>query len=145
MATVKNNLSPFAPTIGFYVIGRDVPVAAGPPESVAAIEWSGPLDLTADQLISRQKSQSAGALETAIAFLRRVLADGPRLKKEVVAAGEELDLSERTLQRALKSVGHSDGNTRGAMWSLNETDGLRGGSPPDLSDLTRGGGEDEDR
>jgi hypothetical protein len=146
MATVKNNLSVFAPTLGFEIMGMPVPVEGGPAEDVAVARWTGQLDLSADDLMSRKKSQQpAEAFAQAEAFLQQALANGPRPKADIVRDARELGISERTLHRALKQVGQSDGNPKGATWRLDDPDQFRPDEPPaDLTDLTDGGGERED-
>ena len=136
MATVKNNLSRAAPTLGFYLKEKLVGIDdGGPPESVAAIEWSETLDLDADELMSRKGPRAAEASADARTFLRGVLAHGPRTKKEVVAAAATAGISERTLQRATKGIVKSDGNPRGATWERIDPDNFQPADGP-LADLS---------
>jgi hypothetical protein len=116
LAQVKNNLAPAQPSLAYTV----TPDASGAP----ALSWLGPTDWTADRLLGG----GAGAApvrerERARDFLAAVLADGPRTSRDVWAAAEAQDLSQRTIERAkhelaVRSVLVGRGATRVSYWLL---------------------------
>src|SRR5215210_1671047 len=79
---------------------RVVETAAGLP----IVEWTGPVDLTADGLCGGKPEESLKARDRAIDWLKRELADGPRKAAELFAAAVEVGIPERTLERAKKEL-----------------------------------------
>jgi hypothetical protein len=69
--------------------------------------WRPPADdLTADRLLrSARPDKDGGALQEAKAFLREVLAEGPRHAVDVEALAEEHQVADATLKRARKALG----------------------------------------
>jgi hypothetical protein len=96
LAQTKTNIGPPAPTLGF----RLVPNAAGVP----AVEWVGPVDLTADELCATVEPVSKRPRERAIEWLRNELAGGPRKAAELIAAAAKAGIAEKTLLRAKKDL-----------------------------------------
>jgi hypothetical protein len=66
----------------------------------ARVEWVGPVELRADDLVAHYDPQESSALEEAVAFLRVELAQGPRPAREIEAAAAQASISESTLKRA---------------------------------------------
>jgi hypothetical protein len=64
-------------------------------------------------------SRKAAALENAEEYLKRLLADGPMLQRDVAAKATAAGHSETTLARAKSALGAISRKTReGWMWSL---------------------------
>jgi len=95
LAVVKSNLARSAPALGFRV--REEP-------GRALVEWTGPLDLTADDL-GLPAPAELRPRDRAADWLYRELANGPRKTVELVAAATAAGIPERTLNRAKMEVG----------------------------------------
>jgi hypothetical protein len=96
LAVSKSNLAARPPALGYRVIKT----ASGQP----AIEWTGPLDLTADGLCRRKVITAVKARDRAIDWLRRELANGPRKSAELHASAAEVGIPEKTLHRAKEQI-----------------------------------------
>jgi hypothetical protein len=94
-ACTKNNLAAATPSLGF----RIVPAEA----EMARIEWLGPVEWTADDLVAGRKRGQA--VPRAVAFLREQLAQGPRDRETLLSHAEAIGLSFRTLERAKSQLG----------------------------------------
>jgi hypothetical protein len=92
LAVTKSNLTRRPPALGY----RSNESASGP----GVIEWTGPVDLTADGLCQKKVSPRVKACDRAIDWLRRELANGPRKSAELFALAAEAGIPERTLERA---------------------------------------------
>jgi putative DNA primase/helicase len=116
----KNNLGPFAPGLGFRLAQTIVC------DSLVAshVEWdSAPVTVTANEALAL--SANAGKQPTprdeAAAFLREMLADGPRPQTEIEEAAKDQGHSWRTVRRAktdLQVESDKDGIGGGWVWSL---------------------------
>jgi putative DNA primase/helicase len=99
----KNNLAVDSGGLAFRVeqrlVGKDI--------VASAIVWeSERIARTADEiLVSAREGRDTPERSEAEVFLRDALATGPRPATEVLAEVENAGLSERTVRRALKSVG----------------------------------------
>jgi len=83
---------------------------------VAAVEWLGECDLSADELCGPPESaEGRSALHDATAFLCETLADGPKPRAEVLAAAKREGHAERTLRRARAALGIQ---SRADPWAL---------------------------
>ncbi len=92
LAVTKSNLAHRPPALGFRLsVSRSGP---------GAVEWTGPVDLTADGLCQKKVSTRVKARERAIDWLRCELANGPRLRAELFVLAAEAGIPERTLERA---------------------------------------------
>ncbi len=89
---MKSNVGRRPPALGYRVIES----TTGEP----AIEWTGPVDLSADGLCQKKISTMVKACDRAIDWLKRELADGPRKASELHTAAAEAGIPERTLRRA---------------------------------------------
>jgi hypothetical protein len=86
---------------------------------VPKLVWKGETDLTADDL-ARQAAKPGRpdtASQDAAAFLRKALAAGPRLIKDVVREAERRSISYRTLRKVRSIVGVVK---QGRKWKLAE-------------------------
>jgi hypothetical protein len=92
LACVKNNLQQLPPALGFRIVSRE--------DDMPVLEWSGTVDVSADELLARQRRKPGVALAEATAFLDAMLLAGPVLASEVLAKARKADISERTLERA---------------------------------------------
>jgi hypothetical protein len=90
LALTKTNVGRRPPALGYRIIES----ASGVP----VVEWTGPVDLTADDL-SRAPEGRVRAAERALDWLRRELANGPRKAAELYAAAAAAGIPERTLER----------------------------------------------
>ena len=80
LLSVKNNLGPKAPGIGYFIGTK--PTSGGIAPHVL---WDdAPVDLTANQALAAASSalKDGGAMERAKEFLREFLADGPAVRKK---------------------------------------------------------------
>lgn len=108
LAQVKNNIAKERKAHRLRLI-------TPPGHEVAAIDWLGECDLRADDLCGPPESaESRSALHDAKEFLREQLADGPKLRAEVMAAGKKEGHAERTLRRARREIDISNS----AIWAL---------------------------
>ena len=110
MAQSKNSLAPVGCSLS-YSIGED-----------KNIVWHGESSLGAnDLLMPPPNTEERSALSEAEDFLREVLADGSRKRKEVYNQAEENGISRATLRRATKQLQVSsgpDGYGKGWVMSL---------------------------
>jgi hypothetical protein len=100
LAMTKTNVGPPGPSLGFRLV-RDA--ATGQ----TVVSWTGPLDLTADDLCGAGTPLRAGrhSRERATEWLRQFLAEGPRRVAEVQEASAGAGIAWRTLERAKESLG----------------------------------------
>jgi putative DNA primase/helicase len=109
VAHVKYNLTAQLPTLG-YRIDAD------------GFHWLGEVDdLDGERLAGHDPNDEGSARAEAVEFLRAMLADGPRLAKEVQEEARSVGISEKTLRRAKKLRGvisSNDGFLGGWQWSL---------------------------
>jgi hypothetical protein len=115
LAVTKSNLALRPPALGF----RSNASSSGP----GVIEWTGPVDLTADGLCQKKVTTMVKARDRAIDWLRRELANGPRKRAELFARAAEAGIPERTLERAGSAlparsyqVYHKKSDTRECYW-----------------------------
>lgn len=96
----KTNVGPPGRSLGFR-LGR----AAGSGQTV--VDWTGPLDVSADDLFGSGVPQRAGlrTRERAAEWLRELLTGGAMRAPEVEAAARAAGIPERTLRRVKATVG----------------------------------------
>jgi hypothetical protein len=102
----KNNLGDSQTGFAYRIVEKP----AIHPLRAPAIEWDADpvTHITADEALAGGSDGGAGGssgADKASAFLKKYLADGPRLQKQIVAAGSEQGLSEDQLKRAKKKLG----------------------------------------
>ena len=108
LAQVKNNLAKECKAHRLRLV-------TPPGHEVAAIEWQGECDLSADDLCGPPESaESRSALDDAKEFLREELADGPKPRSAGVAAALKAGHAERTVRRARDALRIAKGQT----WTL---------------------------
>ena len=108
----KTNIGPPAQSLAFRLHR-----AAGNGETT--VEWTGPLDLSANDLCGGGSPLRAGRQSRvrAVEWLRQFLADGPCRVPEIQAAARTAGFAERTLDRAKEVLGvlseaiHHEGKT----------------------------------
>jgi hypothetical protein len=93
---VKSNLGPLAPSLLFE------PVTVQ--ENVVGIEWRGPCDFTAEDLLGA-KSGGGTKVEEAKAFLIEMLSTGPVEQKVVARKSVDISIAYRTVERAKQDLG----------------------------------------
>ncbi len=95
----KTNIGPPGRSLGFRLTSAN----SGP----TRVEWTGPLDVSADDLFGACVPLRAGSRtrERAAEWLRQFLADGRRRAAEVVEAAATAGIPSRTLERVKAVVG----------------------------------------
>jgi hypothetical protein len=99
LAQLKNNLAAPQPSLAYAV--------EAPSSAQAAVTWLGPSPLTADQLAggASHRPPPPPPRERAKEFLAQVLANGPRLSRDIWPLAQDQDFSAATLQRARRDLG----------------------------------------
>ena len=97
---MKSNLAVKAPALAFRVVPWD------DDPDVPVIQWEGPTDQTADDLLAAQqdKAKEGTRIGEAVEFLRRVLREGPVPATQVTEQARARGIAERTLDRAKKCL-----------------------------------------
>jgi hypothetical protein len=105
LAVTKCNLAEPTPTLRFRL------ESAGPSRACRVV-WCGHSAYEADDLVRRMAPDEAAAvaearsrLEEAAAFLRETLVDGPRTPEECLLLARVRGLSQRTVERAARTIG----------------------------------------
>ena len=98
LATHKNNVSRWAPSLAFRIVDS-------PEHGAGVVEWEGPVDLRADDLFEPVRRSASPVQDDAESFLAAALSDGPRPTREVEAEAEEAGVSGSALRRARQSLG----------------------------------------
>jgi hypothetical protein len=91
LAQIKSNLGPLAPSLLLE------PVTG--PEGVVQIEWRGECDYTPEDLLAPADTHN-GRLAEAMAFLTKLLTDGPVEQKKIKLEAIKNGLAWRTVERA---------------------------------------------
>ena len=115
LAQVKNNLA-FAQASLAYRVRR-------PEAGTPTVVWEGPSPWTADELLANRPVATAPRRDRACEFLSALLAAGPQTSRDIWTAARQLDLSERTIERAkhdlaIRSIPVGIGATRISYWLL---------------------------
>lgn len=99
LATVKNNLSPEAPSLAFRLVPEE---AAG----VARVKWLGESEHRPSSLLAvPQMPEDRSAIDEAVDVLRQILADGPLPATTVQREARDAGISAATLKRAKRVAG----------------------------------------
>lgn len=100
LALSKTNIGPPGQSLGFR-LGRSAPGGS------TVVDWTGPLDVTPDDLFGAGLPLRAGARtrERATEWLREFLADGTRRATDVHAAARAAGIPDRTLARVKVTAG----------------------------------------
>lgn len=94
LSVLKSNLVSRPPGMRYRVVS---------PTGAPRIEWLGPDETPVAAAMAPSRSRSEK--DRAVAWLRRLLANGPRPTTEIFAAAEQAEISERTLHRAKRALG----------------------------------------
>lgn len=75
--------------------------------SAPYVTWGAKTTVTADEALAANNAKLRGPskLDEAISFLKRMLAPGPKLTREVEAAAAKADIAKETLRRAREELG----------------------------------------
>jgi len=96
LACTKNNLAAFPPSLAFRI---------GAAESgTACIDWLGPVDLTADDLV-QSRQRRGEAVHRAVRFLQEHVPSGWVARQSVVQEAAAARITFRTLERAKAELG----------------------------------------
>jgi putative DNA primase/helicase len=96
LAVSKSNVGQAPPALGFRVVEL-----SGQP----AIEWTGPVEVTADDVSQTRRVEVVRMRDRACDWLKRALAGGPRTAADLYAAAAKAGIPERSLDRAKQSLG----------------------------------------
>lgn len=97
LACTKNNLGAPPPSLGFRIVADQ----SGWPR----IEWIGPVEITAEELVQVPSYRRGELLARAVVFLEKLLAAGPRLRDWALRQTRAFGISSRTLDRARAQLG----------------------------------------
>jgi hypothetical protein len=115
LASVKSNLGPSPESLAYRLVG------AGD-HGVARVQWEGRTDHTAHSLLTEPRDEDTGAATEAEQWLQDYLTEqGSASSKTAKADAAKAGIRERTLQRAVKSLGvvvESQGFPRVTWWQL---------------------------
>ena len=100
LAQNKSNIGRLGPSLGFRLTQRAQ-------SGQTAVEWTGPVDVIADDLLGNGIPLRAGTLcrERAAEWLRAFLAEGKRRATEVSESARAAGIAERTLNRVKRKMG----------------------------------------
>ena len=105
----KFNLGPPPPALAFTVaqiVLDGVKDPKGNPVFASTITWeTNPVAVTAEQVLKPPKPEKDTKQDRAIALIRSMVKDGPRLAEEIDQAVRDLGISERTLKNAKAESG----------------------------------------
>ncbi len=104
LAVSKSNIGPVPPSWRYKIVGCSYPDGDTTIDT-NAVEWLGPADISADQLVSEGVEQKTSAVGEAKDFLTDTLKDGPMMVAEVAKLAQAEGISIGTLRRAMKKLG----------------------------------------
>lgn len=111
---IKHNIAVRGQTQTYEIYSED--------GGMATLNWLGPSDITIDDLISSEGgTPKMSALDEAIQFLRVFLKNGPEPTTKVEKEAAARDISEKTLERARRSLGVVS-KKKGKSWVLSLPD-----------------------
>lgn len=111
---IKHNIAKRGQTQSYEIYADD--------GGMATLNWLGPSDITIDDLISSEGgTPKMSALDEAIQFLRVFLKNGPEPTTKVEKEAAARDISEKTLERARRSLGVVS-KKKGKSWVLSLPD-----------------------
>jgi archaellum biogenesis ATPase FlaH len=111
---IKHNIAKRGQTQSYEIYADD--------GGMATLNWLGPSDITIDDLIlSEGGTPKMSALDEAIQFLRVFLKNGPEATTKVEKEAAARDISEKTLERARRSLGVVS-KKKGKSWVLSLPD-----------------------
>ena len=100
LSMTKTNVGPPGASLGFRLVRPE-----GGGQTV--VDWAGPLDVTADDLLGGGTPARAGrqSRQRATEWLRTALADGPQRVADLQAGAAVAGIAWRTLERVKESLG----------------------------------------
>lgn len=111
---IKHNIAKRGQTQSYEIYADD--------GGMATLNWLGPSDISIDDLISSEGgTPKMSALDEAIQFLRVFLKNGPEATTKVEKEAAARDISEKTLERARRSLGVVS-KKKGKSWVLSLPD-----------------------
>jgi AAA domain len=111
LACVKCNLARLPPSLGYRVVGAEIADSKGNPIKTQRVEWTGPINLAADDLLvqeaeARQHGPAPEKRQEAEAFLRVIFKDGKEHpSKQISDFAKERGIGYRTLVDAADGLG----------------------------------------
>jgi hypothetical protein len=96
LACTKNNLVAPPASLGFRIVAVD--------EDRSRIEWTGPVDITAEEMVQVPNHRRGEQLPRAVVFLEKLLGKGPCPRDAVVRRTRAYGISNRTLKRAKEQL-----------------------------------------
>ena len=128
LASVKSNIGKLAGSLKFHIVEKTVgedEVAL--PLIASHIVWDGATDLSADDIVRAQASDTkAPKLSAAIHTIVGALRDGPRPATEILKIATEAGISQRTLYSAKGALGivsvKSSEIDGGWLWQMEKAD-----------------------
>lgn len=107
LAVVKSNIAVHAPPISYEIVSADVLDDAGNEIATSRIAWGDELPSLDPRSLLRAPTdpEERREIDRACDFLGGVLADGPRLRRDVEAAADAEKISVATLKRAKGRLG----------------------------------------
>jgi hypothetical protein len=125
LAGSKSNVGAIGTSLGFKLVPATVYGRTGELIETSKIEWLGPVEVSADELLAaRQDQSSASGHQDVTGWLHEVLAAGERLEsRAVIKAGNAAGYPDRTIRSASKRLGvHIEREGKGlshrSYWSL---------------------------
>ena len=104
LAVSSSNLAQLAPSLLYEIRTATVRGDTGEEIVTAEIACVGESDATGHDLLGSHDNKEPSALDDAVDFLVRELAEGPRPSVDVKEAAAEAGISEKTLYRAKKQA-----------------------------------------
>jgi hypothetical protein len=125
LAGSKSNVGAIGISLGFKLVPATVRGRAGELIETSKIEWLGPVEVSADELLAaRQDQSSTSDHQDVTAWLNEVLSTGERIEsRAVIKAGNAAGYPDRTIRSASKRLGvHIEREGKGlghrSYWSL---------------------------
>jgi hypothetical protein len=115
LACSKNSLEVWPPSLGFRILRNN--------QGRPVVDWTGPVDLTADELVLRPRIPHGAGLDEAKRFLQESLRTGPSAVADLQRRAHEAGISDGTLRRAkdqlnVQSASEGFGAQHQWYWSL---------------------------
>jgi hypothetical protein len=126
LASTKNNLGAPPPSLGFRIVADA--------HGRAHIEWTGLVDVTAEEMVQIRGHRRGEQLPRAVVFLEKLLGKGPCPSESVVRRTRAYGISNRTLLRAknqlqVVSKERRENGKNVWYWSLADSKGSKEDSP----------------
>jgi AAA domain len=108
LASVKSNLAPTPPSLGYRLVGH--------PAGCAVVVWEGPVERRADELVIGEDGDERSAVSEAERFLIATLTDASVPSRDVLKSAAECGIAKRTLDRAKRKIGVTSAKTSAGHW-----------------------------